>query len=316
MSGRERFVRRGRIHRVSGEHEWSRSHCQCPVALPLSDRTVRVYFATRDANNRSSTTYIEADIDRPSDVTYVHDAPCIGPGAIGTFDDAGVMPSWIVPDEGRLLLYYSAWNVGGTVPYRISIGLASSVDGGRAFERVSPAPIMDRSRFDPGWVAQPCVLRVTSSSWMMWYLSCTHWSVVADRPEPHYHVKFAVSTDGVDWTRTGDVSLDYDADSEAIGRPVVLFEDGIYKMYFSYRRVTAFRTDPRAAYRIGYAESHDGIRFERRPQCFELTGPRDEWESVMNEYGTVYVHAGAKYLLYNGNGFGREGIGYAVTARR
>ena len=32
----------------------------------------------------------------------------------------------------------------------------------------------------------------------------------------------------------------------------------------------------------------------------------------MIEYPFVYGHRGVKYMLYNGNGFGETGIGYAV----
>ena len=38
----------------------------------------------------------------------------------------------------------------------------------------------------------------------------------------------------------------------------------------------------------------------------------DGWDSVMIEYPFVYEHRGRKYMLYNGNGFGETGIGYAV----
>jgi hypothetical protein len=31
-----------------------------------------------------------------------------------------------------------------------------------------------------------------------------------------------------------------------------------------------------------------------------------------DEYPFVYEHAGMKHMLYNGNGFGETGIGYAV----
>lgn len=310
------FVRRGLIHKVAGTHEWSRTHAQCPTTYAIDEHTLRIYFATRDVENRSSTTYIECDRERPERVTYIHGAPCIGPGPLGTFDDSGAMPSWIVPHDGKLYLYYSGWNVGRNVPYRIAIGVAVSEDGGRTFVRWSPAPVLDRSRHDPMWVAQPCVRKVTENFWTMWYLSCTHWTEVEGQTEPHYLVKFAVSTDGLAWQPTGDVSLGYEAVGDgAIGRPAVILDGSVYRMYFSHRRVEGFRRDPERAYRLGYAESTDGVRFHRRDELFEMTGPRGAWESVMNEYATVYDHRGATYLVYNGDGFGREGLGYAVWQR-
>ena len=36
------------------------------------------------------------------------------------------------------------------------------------------------------------------------------------------------------------------------------------------------------------------------------------WDSLMMEYQFVYEHRGVKHMLYNGNGFGETGFGYAV----
>jgi hypothetical protein len=32
----------------------------------------------------------------------------------------------------------------------------------------------------------------------------------------------------------------------------------------------------------------------------------------MNEYCHVFIHGDKKFMLYNGNGFGQQGFGYAV----
>ena len=42
-------------------------------------------------------------------------------------------------------------------------------------------------------------------------------------------------------------------------------------------------------------------------------GPAAEgWDCDMTAYPAVYEQAGRLYLLYNGNGFGQSGFGYAV----
>ena len=35
------------------------------------------------------------------------------------------------------------------------------------------------------------------------------------------------------------------------------------------------------------------------------------WDATMMEYCYIYRHAGKRYMLYNGNGFGGSGFGYA-----
>jgi hypothetical protein len=308
---KNKFIRQGLIYKVEPRFDWMQTHCQVPFAYMLNEKTVRFYFATRDVNNRSSTTFIEADAANPNIITYIHDLPCLSPGELGTFDDSGAMPSWFIRHNDKIYLYYSGWNAGGSVPYRMGIGLAISKDNGITFKKISSGPIMDRSTVDTYWVSQPCVMK-QDNIWKMWYLSCTHWSIKNNHPEPHYNVKYAESKDGINWERNGIVSLSYDEFTEAIGRPVVIQEEGIYKMYFSYRNSNGYRTNPEKSYRLGYAESIDGVHFEKVNKNFEILGKRKDWESIMNEYCHLYTFEGVKYIIYNGNGFGKSGFGYAT----
>jgi hypothetical protein len=41
----------------------------------------------------------------------------------------------------------------------------------------------------------------------------------------------------------------------------------------------------------------------------------DGWDSEMIEYPFVFKHDGLRYMLYNGNGYGRSGFGLAVASR-
>jgi len=304
------FYRRGPIFNVSGEYPWSVSHAQVPFGFPLDSKTVRVYFSTRDDQNRSVATFLEYEGDNPKNITYVHNKICLGLGELGTFDDRGAMISCVIEHGGKLYMYFTGWNIGVDVPYRLAIGLAISSDGGLTFERYSKGPIMDRSVYDPGFCCTPYVLK-EDDRWRMYYLSGVEW-IPSEHPEPRYHVKYAESEDGLNWVRKGEVSLDFD-DFDAVGNQTVLYEDGIYKMFYSYRKAEGYRTDPNTAYRLGYAISEDGIHFTPRNDLFEIVGERQDWEMIMSAYPRVYMWKGKKHMLYNGNGFGRSGFGYATS---
>jgi hypothetical protein len=84
-------------------------------------------------------------------------------------------------------------------------------------------------------------------------------------------------------------------------------------MWFCYRGGLRFRTDPDQSYRIGYAESADGVTWERLDEQAGISRSESGWDSEMIAYPSVYVHRGRRHLLYNGNGFGRSGIGHAVA---
>jgi hypothetical protein len=189
-----------------------------------------------------------------------------------------------------------------TVPFRNSLGLAVRENGG-PWRRASEAPVLDRSAVDPLFVASACV-HVEGDAWRMWYLSCVDWEMAAGRPRHRYHIRYAGSEDGVGWRPTGRVCIDFQSPYEyAISRPCVLRDRDGYRMWYSCRGTS---------YRIGYAESPDGLGWERRDGEAGIDVSDSGWDSEMIEYPHVFDHGGRRYLLYNGNGYGRTGFGLAV----
>jgi len=292
----------GLIIRPAGEHDWMVSHAMLPIAEWRRDDVYRIYFSGRDAQNRSLVGYAEVDLNDPYTVLRFSEKPVLGLGALGCFDDNGVTPSWIVDHEGRKYLYYIGWNQRSTVRMALVAGLAVSVDGGESFQRVSRVPILDRTHEEPYTLnTGPCVL-VEGNLWRMWYVSGVEWV----HPDlPRYNIKYAESHDGLHWERPGIVCIDFASSEEnALARPCVRKESSIYKMWFSHKGDN---------YRIGYAESEDGIHWERRDDKAGIDVSPSGWDSEMIEYAYVFEHKGVKYMLYNGNDYGRYGAGLAVA---
>jgi hypothetical protein len=283
---------------------WAASHAALPVVRPLEDDALELYFSTRDERGRSHIAAATVSSGAPLDAVHYRESPVLAPGPLGAFDDAGVTSACIVESEGRLYQYYSGWSLGVSVPFYFYVGCAISDDGGATFERVSSAPLLERDEFDPFLTASPWVLR-ENGTWRMWYVSGTGWELHDGRPRHRYHIKYAESSDGIDWRRTGQVCIDYGVASEyAIARPCVVHEDGRYRMWFSARG---------ESYRLGYAESEDGLDWARDDDRAGVEPSPRGWDSEMVAYPCVFDRAGRRHLLYNGNGYGATGIGYAVS---
>lgn len=307
-----KWTKKGVIFVPDHNYDWMVSHAHVPIVDRIDPETLRIYFGTRDKLNRTVTTYIEVEADDPHNVLYVHDEPVLGLGSLGCFDDSGAMPSWIVDYGGKKYLYYIGWNVGTTVPYRNSIGLAVSHDGGLTFQRMFEGPVVDRFYKEPHFVGSSCVL-IEDGIWRMWYLSTVKWKVHRGRPEPYYHLKYAESNDGIRWKREGLVCIDFKSSDEGgISRPCVIKENGLYRMWYSFRGAEGYRVSKERSYRIGYAESPDGIQWTRKDDLVGIDVSETGWDSLMIEYPYIYENKGRKYMMYNGNGFGRSGLGYAV----
>ncbi len=82
----------------------------------------------------------------------------------------------------------------------------------------------------------------------------------------------------------------------------------MYHMWFSYRGAGN-------RYRIGYAQSQDGQQWDLQLGKVGINVSESGWDSEMIEYPFVFDHKGARYMLYNGNGYGKTGFGLAVLEK-
>lgn len=300
-----RWEKLGRIFEAAGQIPWLQSHAAVPIAEPIGDSWVRVYFSARDGHQRSHTGALVFDLNDPERTVALEITPILVPGELGAFDDSGAMGTWLTQVGETRYLYYIGWNLGITVPFRNAIGLAIS-HGGQPFEKRYPGPIVDRTAQEPHFCAS-CAVVVSEGRWRMWYLSCTGWSECSEGLRHHYHIKSAESSDGIHWQREGRVAIPFKNASEyAISRPSVLHDEQGWHMWYSHRG---------ERYRLGYAHSEDGLDWTRRDEAVGIDVSASGWDSEMICYPHVFDLAGERYMLYNGNGFGRSGLGLARLVR-
>jgi len=280
------------------------SHAALPVVEERGGRH-RVYCSGRDSAGRAHVGYFEMDLGDPAGTLRVCEQPVIAPGALGAFDDSGVTSSCLVKVGGRAYQYYTGWSLGVTVPFYLFAGLAVREGEDGPFRKASVGPLLDRSDVDPYLTASPWVL-VENGLWRMWYVSGSGWEREAGRVRHRYHIRYAESKDGRRWERRGVVCLDYASPAEyAFARPCVVKDGDRYRMWYAFRG---------ERYRIGYAESQDGLTWERRDAEAGIDVSESGWDSEMVEYPCVFDHGGDRYMLYNGNDYGRTGVGLAVRA--
>ena len=301
----------GVVFRPDGQRDWSRSHAQAPSALVMDER-IRVYYGTRNAENRSRTSFFEVDRADPTRLVYVHDRPVLDLGKPGTHDEDGVIASQVVVLGEEMRMYYGGVSRGGNVSYRMSIGLARSLDGGLSFERVFEGPVVDRTRFEPYMTMAPNIL-IEDGRWTMWYGSGTGWVEIDGKFEPTYQIKLAHSDDGLAWRQTNHACIPTLDPLEANTRPSVLRTADGYEMWFSYRNSRDYR-DGTGSYRIGHATSRDGVEWTRQADPAGLQPTGAGWNSQTMSYPSVVEADGRRIMFHNGDGFGTSGVGCAVLA--
>jgi hypothetical protein len=292
------------------EADWIVSHVQVPVPVKIDNETLRIYFTARNKDCHGLPIYIDVDISN-FNIKKINTVPLLNLGRIGSFDENGVSFSSCISYKGKMYMYYIGWNKGYNIPYKNSIGLAISEDGGNSFYKYSEGPILDRCLEYPYFVATPFV-NVEKENMEMYFLSCTEWELWENEYVPHYLIKKAFSNDGIHWNKEDDNCINYNNPYEAIARPWVIKQNGKYYMWYSYRGTHDFRHNKDNGYMIGVAISNDGKTWLRKDDQVGIKKGNVGWDSEMMCYPAVIDNGDDLIMLYNGNEHGRFAFGYAV----
>ena len=295
----------GRVYVANGEYEWAQTHAYIPTPLILDDRQIRIYCAFLDKDNVGRIGFVDLDAKNPLKVLRVSTKPVLDIGEPGTFDDSGVTPSSVLDNKGKAFMYFFGWQKGVRVRYFLFTGLASGEKGGESFERYSNVPILDRNNDELFVRSAPHVI-VDNSIFKMWYVSGSKWVINKGKEIPTYNLRYIESDDGVSWGNKSVVCLRLaNTDEIGFGRPFVVKDRRLYKMWYSIRTISK-------GYRIGYAESVDGLGWERKDSEVGIDVSESGWDSEMICFASIVDAHGERYMFYNGNEFGKTGFGVAL----
>ncbi|HEY9809871.1 MAG TPA: hypothetical protein V6D13_11145 [Halomicronema sp.] len=295
----------GLVYVANGEQNWAISHAYIPTSLMLDEEKIRIYAAFLDQERVGRIGFIDVDAKNPQRILKVSSKPVVDIGEPGTFDDNGVTPICVVKHNHKLYMYYVGWQLGVKVRYFLFLGLAISEDGGESFIRYSKVPVLERSNNEL-FVRSAAHVHRHENCWKMWYIASDKWINVCEKQVPTYNIRYLESHDGVTWEKQGKICLDISGNDEyGFGRPFVMIEKNLYKMWYSVRTISQ-------GYRIGYAESSDGIRWIRKDEEVGIDVSQTGWDSQMICFACVQKTNYGTYMFYNGNNYGETGFGVAV----
>jgi hypothetical protein len=297
----------GVVWNTPGREWWSRSHAMGPTPVVINDDAIRLFLTTLDEQGRGRPIYVDVSAHNPMQVLRVSDHPLMDVGEPGTFDDNGLMAiSFVQAGAGELRMYYAGFELCKHIRYRIFTGLAISKDGGETFERASRTPVLDRTSQELFFRGGPFAL-VDEGIFRLWYVAGSEWTSLNGKAMPVYDLRYQESKDGIHWADEGQLSMAITgADEHGFGRPwVVKRGPRDFQMFYSIRRRSY------AAYRLGYAESSDGIHWTRKDEEMGLDVSPGEFDSDAIMYSAVVQVHGKTYCFYNGNNFGQTGFGVA-----
>ena len=178
-------------------------------------------------------------------------------------------------------------------------------------------PVIDigpAGAWDSGAVSLPHVI-FDGSIYEMWFTG----QADGTGGDKSTQIGYATSTDGKTWTKYATnpvlkVGSSGSWDSKNVSAPYVIFDSGVYKMWYSGGGDPATSTPA-----IGYATSTDGINWEKYAQNPVLTvGPTGSWDSLYIAGASVLVDGNTYKIWYMGSDgeepFLKAQIGYATSS--
>lgn len=292
----------GQVYEVNNDNPYLLSHASNPIAIHIEDDVYRVFYSGRDKDNKSSVSYVDIDIIN-NKVVYDHKKPLVVYGGEGSFDSHGIsIGNCYRGSDGKNYILYMAWQIRNKDHWRGDVGRLELIGNDRLIKNPD-APFMEvDDKIDLVSLSYPYVI-FHEGLYKMWYGSTYTWH--SENGEMIHVINYATSKDAENWERHG-LAIPFELGvAQAFSRPTVIIEDGIFHMWFSYRSGDGTK------YRIGYAASEDGVKWERKNDEAGIDVSDSGWDSEMICYPFVIKHKGELYMFYNGNSNGKEGFGLA-----
>lgn len=311
------WVKKGRVLEPGVAGEKSTDRLSAPCVVRLKNGRLRLYFWTVGKGKH----YIfaaEADPEAPTRWRLVRDEPLLAPDPGSKVLDGGPSFPWVLPrTDGPWLMYFCAWG-SWAPPGELSnrTCLATSDDEGLTW-KVAQAPLLPlgpKGSFDGGLTGSACVLRPAAKDYRMWYTAGERYEKIEGVNRGIVHIGYATSPDGVSWKRHPEPLLSPRLDKvkpyeAVVSKPSVVVLDGVYHMWLS-----VFSMEKKG-YRLGYARSRDGIRWERALDQEILPLAPDGFDSANQSYPQVIEVGDELWMFYAGNQFGATGIGLATMKK-
>jgi len=232
--------------------------------------------------------------------------PVIGPADPADWDGGNRNPMAVIEVDGTYHLYFNGHAEGAAFLDSYDIGHATSSDG-VSWEMDPANPVLTRGadgEWDDGSLWGVGMIH-DQSGFRMWYSG----SGGEDFP-----AGYATSADGSVWTKYPgnpiiDVGPSGSFDDNGVMPNTVIFRNGTYQMWYTSGKAVGGPDD--YDWRIGYAESDDGLSWTKHPEPV-LEGD-EGWDSWVVFAPSVLFDGSTYHMWYEGAVPGVPAIGYAVS---
>ena len=167
--------------------------------------------------------------------------------------------------------------------------------------KISKSPILGKSKYDPYFVATCFVVK--KKRFEMYYTSNLLWQKIKGSAQPKYLVKKAYSKNGIDWISKNEKVINFTNKNEtAITRPwIIKIKNKTFMFYSVKKKYYKIKTS--------FYKKNKWIR----KKIFEFENKNLKFDNISQEYSSLIKFKNNIYMFYNGNDYGKQGIGLAIA---
>ena len=291
----------GKIFEIDEKNKknWNASHSANPVCIKLNSDEIRVYFSTRDTEGKSNVGSFDYSM-KENKIIDINEKPVMLHGSGEEVDSSGIGIGNIIEILDEKYMYYMAWQVPQGQHWRGDVARAKLDLENNVMVRDDDFLMTVNNDIDKVSLSYPFLIK-ENNSYYMWYGSTDTWDF--GNGEMLHIINLAISEDGEKFDKRKKCIPYEIGKAQAFSRPVVIKWKDKWRMWYSYR-------GNKDKYKIGYAETDNLDKWEVKESNFYCS--ESGWDSEMVCYPYVFEYNDKLYMLYNGNGYGKTGIGLAV----
>jgi hypothetical protein len=263
----------------------------------LNNSQLRIFFNSRDSENRSSIYSIdffdgklEPDYDSVR-LQHLH-------GVKDSYFSDGISIGQLFTFDGERRLSIMGWKNYRNKHWEGRVGFISLGKNGNLMQ-LNSEPWMDLDAEDPISLSYPAIYS-HNDSFKIWYGSTIQWDT--GNGEMLHILKEATMTKNGAVIKSGNKIPYVLGTAQAFSRPAIVAIGKNHLMAYSFR-------GEGTKYRIGFMVLEDTNSASHLGGIPPLLTTKNEWESDMVEYPSFFSFKNQLFMLYNGNSFGKTGIG-------
>ena len=258
-----------------------------------------IYASCRDKSGRSRIGLIDYNVKKK--LAKFRPNPIIKLGDLGTFDEMGMTYPWITVHNRKRFLFYTGWKLNKSTGFENNLGLLVFNKKKKFWERYSKASILPQNNFEPLGSGSASIYKGIKGFWMV-YTCFLRW---IDKKKHIYVPRIAFSKDLINWHRNYKNLIKPSQKYHSICRLNIDKNGYLYvcargERYAIFKSKKSFILDNLFEQSLSMSDFRK-LNFESYTGGFEK----------MQEYPHVIEKYNKKFLMFNGNDFGKSGL--AIT---